>query len=187
MKLGSRDISLFSHSFLGLGSTEIVNRFKEESSCMPQNYPLTTGFGQGNGFACASLIANSINQYDNVSMRVGQLVANNQIDHWYMLGSISSMIKKQPFVFSNDATTAQSVLNQGHNEVCQRQWSDLVAQYPLDEYMKNNCLISSYYYALTVNGYGFNAEQQVSVMPTVDETDWTLGVLVSILRVSGLH
>ena len=180
IKLGDREIRLFAHSFLGLGSNEIIKRFENQPTCMPQNYPLKSGIsGQGDAVVCANLIANSINKYDNVKKRVHSLMEHNQIDHWYTLGSVSYMVKNKPFMFENKSITARMILTQGNDEICKLSWSDLVTQYPNDDYIKNNCLMSAYYYALTVDGYGINPDQNISVMPNSVETDWTLGVILS--------
>ena len=178
-KVNNHKVNLFSHSFLGLGSTEVVKRFQDQVLCMPQNYPISNYIsGSGDAYACEQLIANKINEDYGINQRISKVVATNTVDRWYTLGSVSALIKNKPFVFSQDQITAQSLIEQGDRSVCHADWAELHSQYFSNEYMKNNCLLSAYYYALTVDSYTFNPSQPVYIMPTQDEQDWSVGVLL---------
>jgi hypothetical protein len=182
VNIAGQDVVLFVHSFLGLGSTEVLNRFKNQSSCMPKNYPMDKGLtGEGDAYTCATVLTKNLNNDYKVQHIVQQLVQSNSIESWYTLGTVSAMTKKPPFLLPRNEFSAKSLFEQGNQEICNMQWPDLQIRYPNDSYMQYNCLISAYYYALTVNGYGINAEQKISTMPSETETDWTLGVLVALV------
>ena len=179
VNVNDHKVNLFAHSFLSLGSTEVVKRFQGQSLCMPQNYPISNDIlGMGDGYACANLITKNINEEYGVNRRVSKVVATNSIDRWYTLGSMSALIKNKPFVFWQNQITAQELIDQGNQSVCHVDWTELHSQYINNEYMKNNCLLSAYYYALTVYGYAFNSDQSIYIMPTQDEQDWSVGVLL---------
>jgi len=181
LEVNGRHISLFAHSFLGLGMTEVAKRFQNLAECFPTGYLLPNNtVALGNAYSCDREISESINAEYGVSGRVKAIVEKkNPADSWYMLGAVSALVKSTPLAFGRSPVTSQELLQQADSKVCHPEWVTLKAQFPDNEYLLTNCLTAAYYHSLTVNGYGFLPNQAVNYMPDSNESDWTLGVVLN--------
>ncbi len=119
-----------------------------------------------------------MNSVHKVNQQIQPLLALNPVNEWYSIGGISNLASSQLFHFENSELTNQSLLQQGDNQICHQQWDILNGQYPDDEYLYQYCLLSSYYYALMVDGYGINPNQTIHYIPPEQNLDWTIGVVL---------
>ncbi|WP_058442217.1 multidrug DMT transporter permease [Legionella brunensis] len=182
--LYGRHLTLFIHSFLGLGQTEVAHQFLDDSTCFANNYELPTGeFAAGDAYSCESDVSSLMNAVHKVNHVVQPAIAANQVNNWYAIGGMSELAKSKPFQFQNEFTN-QDLLEQGDSQVCRQQWSTLAAQYPGNDYLYGFCLFPSYYYALMVDGYGLQPQQTVHLMAANQNTDWTIGVVLTQKQVS---
>jgi len=174
-----RHISLFAHSFLGLGQNVLSQQFLDTESCFADGYKLPDGSkAEGNALTCQTEVSKLVNTVHGASTTVQPAIAANPVHTWYAIGGITSLVAGQPFHFDNHQFTNQALLNQAESEICQKQWPQLQTLIPANEYLYGYCLYSSYYYALIVNGYGINPDQPINYFPNNDHTDWTLGVVL---------
>lgn len=179
LNLYGREINLYVHSFLGLGQTEVSHQFLNTPSCFANNYPLPDGeSGQGNAPACEQDISSLMNGVHKVNNLIQPLLATNPVDSWYTIGGISNMADSKLFQFENSQLTNQNLIQQGDNQICHQQWDNLELQYPDDDYVYQYCLLSAYYYALMVDGYGIYPNQTVNYVPPSQNLDWTMGVVL---------
>ncbi|KGP63540.1 multidrug DMT transporter permease [Legionella norrlandica] len=179
LDLYGQHITLYVHSFLGLGQTEMSHQFLNSASCFANNYPLPDGeSGQGNAPSCEEEVSSLMNSVHKVNQQVQPLLASNPVNEWYSIGGISNLASSNLFHFENNVLTNQSLLQQGDSQICHQQWEMLNAQYPNDEYLYQYCLLSSYYYALMVDGYGIYPDQTIHYIPPEENLDWTIGVVL---------
>jgi hypothetical protein len=171
--------NLYVHSFLGLGQTEMSHQFLNDDACFSNNYPLPDGAsGSGDALACEHEVASLMNNVHEVNQAVQPLLNANPVSTWYSIGGLTYLAESPLFHFDTTQLTSQSLLEQGNNSICQQQWDDLDKQYPNDEFLYEYCLFSAYYYALMVDGYGIAPEQQINYLPSNQNVDWTLGVVL---------
>ncbi len=174
-----RHLTLFDHSFLGLGQTLLSQQFLDSPSCYANNYTLPNGSAaQGDADTCQSNVSKLINQVHNASTIAKPAITANPVKSWYAIGGVTSLVGDKLFHFENNQFTNQDLLQQGDSEVCHKQWQDLQTEYSSNEYLYNFCLMSSYYYALMVNGYGLDPKLPINLLPNAQFTDWTLGVVL---------
>ncbi|MDR3443439.1 MAG: multidrug DMT transporter permease [Legionella sp.] len=179
LDLYGQHISLFVHSFLGLGQTEITHQLLDSPACFPNNYPLPNGqIGQGNAPECAQEITSLINDVHKAKSIVQSPLTNNPVSSWYAIGGISNLAESKPFQFQNNQLTTQELLQQANSLVCQQSWDDLSSQFPNNDYLDGYCLMPSFYHTLMVEGYGFSPNQTVNYVPSAENLDWTLGVVL---------
>lgn len=171
--------NLFVHSFLGLGQTEMSRHFLNSSSCFANNYPLPDGqTGQGNMYSCEQEISSLMNTLFEVNNTIQPVLAGNPVDSWYALGGLTNLADNKLFHFANDQLTNNDLMQQADSQICHQQWDILSSQFPNDDYVYKYCLLSAYYYALMVDGYGIYPEQTVHYIPPKQELDWTKGVVL---------
>lgn len=179
LSLYGQHINLFVYSFLGLGQNEMTHQLLDSSSCFSHNYPLPNGeAGQGNAPDCADEIASLINGVHKVNTVVQPVLASNPVSSWYAIGGIAGLAESKPFQFPQNQLTSQDFLQQANNLICHQQWDDLNHQYPNNEYLDSYCLLPAFYYALMVDGYGFSPNQEVNYVPSAQNLDWTIGVVL---------
>lgn len=179
LNLYGQSITLFVHSFLGLGQNEMAHQLLDSTNCFANNYPLPDGdLGQGNATECAQEIASLINGVHKTNSIVQSSLAENPISSWYAIGGISNLAESKPFQFTHNELTTQELLQQANNLVCHQSWTELNNQFPDDEYLDLYCLLPAFYYALMVEGYGFSPNQIVHYAPSNQNLDWTLGVVL---------
>lgn len=174
-----RHITLFTHSFLGLGQTELSHQYLNKAACFSNDYPLPDGeMGAGNAYDCQDDISRLINEVQRVHDIVNPMLVQNTVHDWYAISGLSALVKSKPFHFLNNEFTSTALLTTVDNEFCQVSWQHLLEQYPNNEYAYVNCLTASYYYGLLVNGYGLPANQSIHYLPDNNDVDWTLGVVL---------
>lgn len=172
-----RNITLFSHSFLGLGQTEVSHQFFTDASCFSIDYPLSNeSFGQGDARSCQQSISKLVNAVHEVDRIVNPVIAENPRASWYTISGLSMLAKDKRFNFKNNQFSNQDMLQQANSVFCHQSWQTL--KDTGNEYTFVNCLTSSYYYGLIVNGYGLSPDQLITYMPDTSEPDWTLGVVL---------
>lgn len=171
--------TIYVHSFLGLGQTEMSHQFLNSSSCFANHYPLPDGGeGVGNAFSCAQEVSSLMNHVHGVNTLVQPLLATNPIESWYSIGGIANLADSQLFHFEQSQFTNHELIQQADSQICQQQWDTLNNQFPNDDYVYQYCLFSAYYYALMVNSYGLLPEQKINYIPPEQNIDWTIGVVL---------
>ena len=179
LDLYGRHLTLFIHSFLGLGQTEVSHQFLDFPPCFSDNYELPTGFPAfGDAYSCEIVVSSLMNNVHHVNTIIQPVIAANPVNNWFVMGGMAELAKSQPFQFDNYQFTNQTLLEQADTQICHQQWSILNQQYPNNEYLYGYCLFSSYYYALMVDGYGMPPQQPVNYMTANQSSDWTLGVVL---------
>lgn len=179
LELYGRHLTLFIHSFLGLGQTEVSHQFLDTTSCFADNYELPTGQpAAGDAYSCEAEVSSLMNAVHRVNNTVQPAMAANPINNWYVMGGATELAQSKPFQFENHQFTNQSLLEQADAQVCHQQWSALSNQYPGNDYLYGYCLFASYYYALMVDGYGLKPQQAITYMASNQSSDWTLGVVL---------
>jgi len=177
--LYGQHINLFAYSFLGLGQTEVSHQFLNSPSCFAENFPLPDGsLGQGDVGSCEQEISTLVTSIHGVDKIVRSLLAANPVDSWYAMGGISNLASNPLFHFTNSQLTNQTLIEQADSQICHQSWNTIDAQYPDDDYVYQYCLLSAYYYALMIEGYGIYPEQVVNYIPPNQNLDWTLGVVL---------
>ena len=174
-----RHIYLSVHSFLGLGQTEMSHQFLNSPHCFSNQYPLPDGeLGQGNAPSCEGEISSLMNAVHGVNGLIHPVLAANPVDSWYAIGGLSYLVDSKAFHFEHNHITNQNLLQQADSQLCHQEWDNLNTQFPNDNYVYGYCLVSAYYYALMVDGYGLYPNQTVNYLPSNQNIDWTMGVVL---------
>jgi len=179
IKLDNKDITLFVHSFLGLGATLVSQQFLNTPACFPEGYPLPDGsMGHGDAESCSEAVSQIINNVHTVNTTIQPALYFESPKTWYVLGGLAYLLKETPFRQDETPATTAWLIQQANNAVCRRVWSDLHSEYPEYERLSQGCLMASYYHALLNKGYGLGPEEPIYVTSNDAETDWTLGVVL---------
>ncbi|OGV28427.1 MAG: hypothetical protein A3E88_03655 [Legionellales bacterium RIFCSPHIGHO2_12_FULL_35_11] len=179
LHLYNKDITLFAHSFLGLGANAITTRFKDYSDCFPVGYHLDNNqIGSGNARLCEHEIYELINADNYISDIERPANINNPQTKWYTVGAASSISRKSPINFQ-DEFNADELLEKADSVYCKTNWDTQVSEYGDDKFLNQNCIISSFIYSLSVESYGFSPQQEIYNIPENQTGDWTVGVLFS--------
>ena len=175
-----RHLQLFVHSFLGLGQTLLSEQYLNTKSCFANGYQLPSGLGaKGDATSCEQATTKLINNVHAVNRIIKPAIAKNPVNAWYTIGGLSSLVQSEPFSNQNSNFTIQSIREQADTDVCKQQWQDLNTKYPNHEYIYGYCLMPAYYYALLVEGYGIQPEQQINYFPADGQgADWSMGVVL---------
>jgi hypothetical protein len=174
-----RKISLFAHSFLDLGATSITDKFKNSQSCFPSGYTLPDeNIAAGDALLCQQEIYDSINSKHNISKIVKQAKENNPTSVWYTVGAASMISQKAPLSITNNQFSAEELLQKSNETYCQEDWGTQQSKYNNDKFLIQNCVISSFFYSLTINGYGIASNQIMHTMSDDKSSDWTIGALI---------
>lgn len=177
--ISGRHLTLFIHSFLGLGQNVLSQQFLDTEGCFATGYQLPSGLqGSGDALTCQHDIFKLINNVHEVSRITKPALAKSTATSWYALGGVAFMADEKPFAFNDKQFTNQDLLQQGDTEICHHRWDDLYSQYPTNEYLYGYCLFPAYYYALMVDGYGIPPEQPIHYMSSGQGADWSLGVVL---------
>ncbi len=178
LDLYGQHLSLSVHSFLGLGQNEMAHQLLDSASCFSEGYPLSDGnSGQGDAFICEQEVSPLITMH-KVKNEVQPALSASHINSWYAIGGFPNLAESKPFHFKNNQLTIQDLLHQANSLICHQQWENLSNQFPNNEYIESYCLLPAFYYALMVEGYGLTANQQVNYIPSAQNLDWTLGVVL---------
>lgn len=178
-----RRISLFVHSFLGLGQTLLSEQFLDADSCFISNYTLPSGaLAKGDAPACQSKIDALINSVHQVNQKIQPLLPSNTAHDWYVMGGLEALAREKdgPFSFNKEYITAEDLLQQGNSKACTQNWQSLYSRYTKNSFLHAYCLLPAYYYALMIDGYGLSPQQPIKL----SSTDWTMGVVVQQPRTS---
>jgi hypothetical protein len=155
------------------------HQFLNSASCFSNNYPLPDGDeGLGNALSCEQEVAGLLNKVHGVRQLIQPLLSSNSVDTWYSMGGIANLADSSFFHFKNAQFTNKTLIEQADSEICHQPWDLVNNQYPNDDYVYKYCLISAYYYALMVEGYGLLPEQTVNYLPPQENIDWTTGVVL---------
>ncbi|MBI2786668.1 MAG: multidrug DMT transporter permease [Legionella longbeachae] len=179
LDLYGRHISLFVHSFLGIGQNEMTHQLLDNNSCFPDGYVLPDGnLAHGDASLCKEEVSVLINQVHKVKQEIQPIIAANHISSWYAIGGIAYLVDSKPFQFQDNQISNQDLLQQANSLICHQQWKDLGAEFPDDESIETFCLLPAFYYALMVEGYGISANQPVNYVPAAKNVDWSIGVVL---------
>jgi hypothetical protein len=179
LNIHDRRITLFVHSFLGLGQTEVSHHYLNAANCFPHDYPLPNeSTGHGDAWACQQDISRLINSVHDVNHQVSPVVMANPNTLWYAMSGLGTLVKNKPFHFQNNQFTSRDMLVQADSELCRQSWLTLGQKFPDNDYTFINCLSSAYYYGLMVNGYGLSQDTLIHFLSDEDEPDWTLGAVL---------
>ena len=179
VEVDHQDVTLFVHSFLGLGATLVSQQFLNNPACFPEGYPLPDGaMGHGDAGHCDEAVSQLINNVHAVNTTIQPALSFETPKTWYVLGGLAYLLKEEPFRQDGVDATNAWLLEQANNRVCRRVWSDLHMDYPNNKRLSQGCLMASYYHALIDKGYGLNSEASIHLTSNDAETDWTLGVVL---------
>lgn len=179
IKLDNKDITLFVHSFLGLGATLVSQQFLNNASCFPEGYSLPDGsVGHGDAEQCSEAVNQLINHVHDVNTAIQQPLYFEPSKTWYVLGGLAYLLQEPLFRENEAPKTSAWLIQEANNTVCRRVWSDLKLEYPAYERLSQGCLMASYYHALLTKGYGLGPEELINLISDDAETDWTLGVVL---------
>lgn len=175
--LYGQHFKLFVHSFLGLGQNEMSHQFLNVPSCFSEGFILPDGaLGQGDAQICKEKVLSLINTHQ-VSNKVQPALTATHINSWYVIGGLPYLVESPPFQFEGNQITNQDLLQQANHLICHSQWESLSSQFS-NEYLELYCLLPSFYYALMVDGYGLDANQPINYVPSEQNQDWTIGVVL---------
>lgn len=177
--IGEQHITLFVHSFLGLGQTILFEQFLDSPVCFAEGYQLPSGAdGKGDGYACQAKVSKLITEVHLVNQIVPPILKKNSVRDWYTIGGLSYLLTKNTsvFPFNQEPFTMNTMLQQADNYYCRPSWEHLQIDNPENELLYENCLSPAYYYALIVNGYGISPQQPINYLSS--SGDWTLGVVL---------
>lgn len=170
---------VFVKSFLGLGSTEMSHQFLDEPSCFANNYPMPAGLqGKGDAFQCEAQVKELPNDIHQVDKTVQPSIANSANQEWYTIGGLAALADTPLLSFSDKQFTSENLLDQANNALCQKDWKELNANNPTDDYIYSDCLQSAYFYSLLVEGYGISPQKTIHYTSGDTTKDWSLGVVL---------
>ncbi|BCA94791.1 multidrug DMT transporter permease [Legionella antarctica] len=179
LDLYGHHVNLYVHSFLGLGQTEMSHQFLNSVSCFANDYPLPDGeSGRGNAPSCKQEVSSLMNGVHGVNKTIQPVLTANPVDTWFAIGGLTNLADNKLFHFENGELTNQNLMQQADSQICHQQWDKLNSEFPNDDYVYEYCLLSAYYYALMVDGYGIYPEQTVNYVSSALNLDWTKGVVL---------
>lgn len=174
-----RHFTLFAHSFLGLGQTVFSEQFNNSENCFSQGYPMPNGLlAKGDAFSCQKEITKQINKIYHLDEMIQPILAKTSVHPWYTIGGMAWLLEEKPISISTQQFTSQGLLEKANIEACQRSWQELSAENPNSESLYKTCFLSSFYYALIVNGYGLQPSEPINYAAKEENLDWALGVVL---------
>ena len=178
VKLDGGTITLFAHSFLGLGRNLVIQQFLNDPTCYSEGYVLPDiALGKGDAHACTNHVAKLINVVHLVDKIVQPVLESEPKKNWYVMGGFLYLAKSS-YIQAKDSITSSYLLKQANKTVCHRSWFEVKQSYPDDYELYRACLTASYYHALLTYGYGLTSEDPIHFLPKNAVSDWTLGVLL---------
>lgn len=179
LELYGKSYQVYSHSFLGLGQNEMSHQYFDLKYCYPNEFELSSGrAGKGDALICEREISVLVNNVHNVNRKVRSVMAQNPVETWYIIGGITSMLNDKLFPTSKNQFTNQDLIAFTNEEICHQKWSDLEQMHPNNYMLYNYCMLPSFLYALTVNGYGLPPNKPINFLPATKSADWTIGVVL---------
>lgn len=181
--INNEEVTLYSHSFLGLGQTEVIHQYLNDKECFPLDYQLPNHQnGSGDAKSCRKSVNSLVNRVHQVKSSVASVIKEKTSQDWYVLGGLSYLIKAKPLHYDGAQFTMNQISDLTEQNICQQKWELLHSQNPTDDYLYADCLSSAYYYSLIVNGYGISRTDSINTMPKDAVSDWTRGVVMSALN-----
>lgn len=179
LDLYNQHFVLFTHSFLGLGQNEMGHQYFDVNTCYPDDFELPSGnYAKGDLDECKNEISILVNQVHYVRRKVASVLANNSIEKWHLIGGITHLLNDKIFPFTDQQFSAQSLSRFADKNICRQKWSQLENNNPNHFMLFNYCMLSSYVYALIINGYGLPSTQMINFNPENKGVDWTIGVVL---------
>lgn len=170
-----RHLTLFTHSFLGLGANEIFTHAQQHGACFPIGYPLVNGESAlGDANTCQHDMGDLLNQTYQVKTRTHAALTKNKTQDWYTVAAVTGMIGQKPFQLPENAFTLHELLQQADEKICHQQQQFLTQTYQDNKFVLRNCLVASYFYGLLVHGFGFHDQQSIYYLSDYDAS-WTVG------------
>jgi Golgi nucleoside diphosphatase len=174
----NHDITLFVHSFLGLGQTEITHQSLDKKDCFADGYEMENNlFGKGNAINCEEHMEQIINNVHNVKDIVQPILVDAPKTEWYASGGVVYTATDAIFDFPTKFTS-EAFLKKAEEAVCQQSWEKIAKENANTPFLYGYCLFAAYDYALMVKGYGLSPKQEINYLPTKSNSDWTLGVVL---------
>lgn len=168
---------LNSHSFLGLGQTQIKEQLMEHGSCYAQRYPLINGaLAKGRSQDCVESLSALVNDVHQVGATMKHSFSGTFPKRWYVMGSITYTARAEVLNYDSSNLNVRSLLDTANHQVCTQDWNGLNARFPNDAQLESYCLYSSYYFALITNGFGVDENQPLEQLSNESLNDWTMGV-----------
>jgi hypothetical protein len=178
IKLESGTVTLFAHSFLGLGRNLVIQQFLNDPMCYSDNYVLPNILlGKGDALVCAQHVARLINGVHSVNEIIQPVLNSEPQKDWYVMGGLLYLAKSS-YIDAHDSITSTYLLNQANKTVCQQDWPKVEHDYQNQYDLFRACFVSSYYYALLTQGYGLAPEETIHFLPKNAVSDWTAGVVL---------
>lgn len=173
-------ITLFAHSFLGLGMTEVSHQFLNDPNCFPEGFTLPDGLvGHGDAYQCSKDITKLINHVQHVDKIVKNIVRTTPNIEWFTIGGLSYFAGDTVMTQeSSQQFTLHHLIELSHHDFCQQEWGDSDENAEKNELSYQYCLLGAYYYSLITKGYGIDKDTPIHLFSKAQNTDWTLGVVL---------
>jgi len=181
LSVGHRSITLFVHSFLGLGATEVMHQEMENPACFSIDYVLPSGrVAQGDLSSCAQRVASIVNEVHQVEQRIKPAIDVSESGDWYVMGGLSYLAQEPIFAFAEkNQFTMNELTSQAQSHFCAQSWPTLDASAPQSSYLYTYCFLSAYYDALLSEGYTLDRDTPIHYFSaTQNNSGWTLGVVL---------
>ena len=175
-KIGSKEFTLYSHSYLGLGQQLAVSQFSNEPSCFPKNYPLPdTEKGNGNFRIALQKIDKLVNGLHAVNKPSTSIPDANHfvgISGFYYTAT-------SKIIDAGTSFTIRELKKQG-TKLGKIDWNTTVEKYGNNQYIYIYYFTSAFFSTLLERGLGFDQDTTFNVVDKVDGNDvsWTLGALI---------
>ncbi len=180
IKWHGQDITLFAHSFLGLGQNKAMEKFLNTPACFSQGYGLPEGlFGAGDATECEKNISSVVNGEYGVNALVSPRVNERSSSlSWYAIGAVPYLLHDGFLKINDESYSSAWLFNEVDTKACQVSWQNLKENDSTNGQLFSACFRASYYYALIVDGYGVSPEELIHVFPKEKNIDWALGVVL---------
>lgn len=179
VNFNGKAVTLFSHSFLGMGQTEMTHQFLNNPECYSQGYQLPNGqSGLGDEPGCQKKLMPMITRVHRIPRQVKKTLAANMPTHWIALGGVTYLAHSPLLNLADDSFSVAELIQQGQSKLCSVNWQQLKQSQFYDDYLYADCFNSAYYSALINQGYGISAATRIETLPEDAISDWTLGVAI---------
>ena len=175
-----RHLTVFTHSFLGLGANEIFAHAQQHGACFPNGYLLANGESAlGDANTCQHEMGDLLNQTYQVKTLTHAALTKSTIQDWYTVAAVTGMIGQKPFQLPEHAFTLHELLQQADDKLCHQDQQFLTQAYQGNQFILRNCLVASYFYGLLVHGFEFHEQQTIYYLSDYDAS-WTVGCIFLI-------
>jgi hypothetical protein len=178
LNLYQKKFTIFAHSFLGLGQTEVMHQLLDEPGCYSIGMPLADlSLGNGKQTDCEAKV-NLLLDLHRVNPISHASQSFEQVSSWYVMGGLSALAKSFAFHFEMQHLNPEALMHEGVDTYCHTSWLNLSSEHPNDSYLATQCLASVYFHSLLVHGYGFSEQQSIEFSQNGSSDDWTMGVVL---------